>query len=303
MTTRAMGPGAAWRWLVQAINLGRNNPRAVFGGVVLVALVAMIPSLIQGVLQYVFKLGPDAIMTVVGLISLASIVVYPLLFGGLLRVIDAAENGRPTEAGAVFAPFQAGQGAGRMIGFGVLMAVIYLALFLLVISMLGKEFLAWYWNLITTANGMQGTGGAGTPPASLEVPTGFGFVLTLGSVAGLFLGGVYAIGFGQVALGRSRVGAALGDGIAGTLKNLLPLLVLSVLGIAGMLALVVVLAIVGGLIMLVSKTLGTILLLPIYFGMILVMYVVMFGVMYYMWRDICGSTPTDIPAHNDRVEV
>jgi hypothetical protein len=27
----------------------------------------------------------------------------------------------------------------------------------------------------------------------------------------------------------------------------------------------------------------------VYFAMILAMYVVMFGVMYFMWRDICGD--------------
>lgn len=303
MTTRALGPAAGWRWLIQAINLGRNNPKAVFGAVVLVALVAMIPSLLQALLQYGLKLGPEATMTVVGLVSLLSILVYPLLFGGLLRVIDAAENGRPTEATAVFAPFKAGQGAARMIGFGVLMTIIYLALFVLVLSLFGKELWTWYWNLVTTAEAMQKSGQGAGLPSGMGLPDGIGTVATLGSVVGLFLGGVYTVGFGQVALGGRGVGAALGDGVAGTLKNLLPLLVLAVLGVVGMLVVVVVLAMVGGMLMLLGKTLGALLLLPIYFGLVLVMYVVMFGVMYFMWRDICGEPAANLPARNDQLEV
>ena len=49
-----------------------------------------------------------------------------------------------------------------------------------------------------------------------------------------------------------------------------------------------VLALVGGL---VHKALGLLLLVPLYIAFLLLIYVVMFGVMYYMWRDICGDAP------------
>jgi uncharacterized membrane protein YqhA len=29
---------------------------------------------------------------------------------------------------------------------------------------------------------------------------------------------------------------------------------------------------------------------PVYIALILALYVVMFGVMYFMWRDICGGS-------------
>ena len=35
MTTRVVSPGRGWSWFRQAINLGRNNPKAVFGAVAL----------------------------------------------------------------------------------------------------------------------------------------------------------------------------------------------------------------------------------------------------------------------------
>jgi hypothetical protein len=42
---------------------------------------------------------------------------------------------------------------------------------------------------------------------------------------------------------------------------------------------------------LIHPMLAAALALPVYVGMLLVLYVVMFGVVYHMWRDICGSEP------------
>lgn len=307
MTTRAVSPGSGWRWFRQAIDLGRGNPRAVFGAVALMAVIALIPSVIQLVLQYGLGLGPDALMIVIGLTTLASIVVYPLLIGGLLRVIDAAENGRPTHATAIFDTFHADGGRGRLIGFGVLMTAIYLGVFLLVIRLFGKDFLDWYWTLITAAQAQQ-AGGAAMPPEMMALPEGFGRVMGIGSLFALFMGGVYAIGFGQVALGGRGVGAAFGDGLGGTLKNVLPIVVLAVLSVIAMIGLSLVVGIVGGILLLIGglvhATVGMLLAMPVYIGMLLVVYVVMFGVMYFMWRDICGEAPAaGAAARDDSIEV
>ena len=306
MTTRAISPGGGWRWFRQAIDLGRSNPKAIFGAVALLALIALIPSMIQMLLQFGLGLGPEVVMVVIGLTTLASIVVYPLLIGGLLRVIDAAENGRPTHASAIFDTFHAGSDRARLIGFGLLMTAIYLGVFLLVVSLFGKDFMDWYWKLITAAQAQQ-AGGAPMPPELLALPEGFGQVMALGSLFALFMGGVYAIGFGQVALGGRSLGAALGDGVGGTLKNVLPMLVLVVLAVAAMFALALVVSLVGGILMLfgslVHPSLGLLLVMPVYIGMLLVVYVVMFGVMYHMWRDICGEQTVKAPPRDDLIEL
>src|SRR3546814_13832895 len=75
------------------------------------------------------------------------VVGYPLLIGGVLRVIDAAEHGRPVHATALFDTFRAGNDAGRLIGFGVAMLVAYLAVFALVVGLFGQDFTAWYMEL------------------------------------------------------------------------------------------------------------------------------------------------------------
>ncbi|MEO6227250.1 MAG: hypothetical protein ABIO61_05265 [Thermomonas sp.] len=306
MTTRAVGASRGWGWLQQAINLGRNNPRAIFGAAGLMAIVALIPSVLQVVLQFVFKESPSAIVAVMAITTVLSMVVTALLIGGLLRVIHAAENGQPTHATAIFDTFRDGHLRVRLIGFGVLMMVIYLGVFIAVISLFGQDFMRWYWELITSAQAMQAGGAAVPPPNLADMPEGLGRIMAIGSLFALFMGGVYAIGFGQVALADRKVGEAFVDGLRGTIKNVLPIVVLAVVSVVGMLVLTLGVVLVAGIITLVvgaiSKALAMVLLIPIYFGMILLLYVVMFGVMYFMWRDICtDAAPVTLRA--DQLEL
>lgn len=306
MTTRAVGPGRGWNWLQQAINLGRHNPRAIFGATALMAIMILIPSVVQFILQLVFKESPMAVMAVTAVTMLLSVIVGPLLIGGLLRVIHAAEHGQPTHATAVFDTFRDGQARGRLIGFGVLMMVIYVGGFAVVVSLFGKDFMAWYWEMITAAQAAQVADGVATPPDLAGMPEGFGRIMAIGSLFGLFMGGVYAVGFGQVALGDRGVGAAFAEGLRGTVKNVLPIVVMAVLSVLGVLVLAIGFGLVAGIVALVvgmiSKMLAVALLLPIYFGLILLIYVVMFGVMYFMWRDICTDA-SSAAQRADQLEV
>ena len=304
MQMRAMGPGAGWRWLRRGINLGAHNPRAIFGAAALLMLVALVPSVIQVVAQLGFGLQGRALLSVIGVVMLVSLLVYPLLIGGFLRIIDASEHGRPIRATALFDTFRSGQGGARMIGFGMLMTVVYLAVFLLVLRAFGSEFLGWYWQVVNLASAQQPgqLDPASIPAMPASVADNFGRVVALGSVCVLFLAGIYAIGFGQIALAGRGVGGAMADGFVGALKNLLPLLVMAlcsiVLGLLllfGVGLLVMLLSLVGSL---VHPALSMVLALPVYVGMLLVLYVVIFGVMYHVWRDVCGG---DEPVRNDAV--
>lgn len=64
------------------------------------------------------------------------------------------------------------------------------------------------------------------PPTAL--PDGFGITIALFMLLGLLMTGFYAISLGQVALRQRGVFGAIGDGVFGVLKNLLPLLVFAV---------------------------------------------------------------------------
>jgi hypothetical protein len=295
MQTRAMGPGAGWSWLKQAINLGRNNPRALFGAAALLMLVAIVPSVVQIVAQFAFH-SVTASLWIVGLAALVMLVVYPLLIGGFFRVIDATERNRPTHATALFDTFRSGRGAGRLIGFGLLLALIYVLALGAIVMAFGSEVPGWYLQVMQASQHAT----PGTPPALPPMPDGIGKVFGLGLLLMMFLGGVYSIGFGQVALTPRSVGGALADGVTGTLKNLLPLLVLTVIALLGMFGVAIVLGLALGLLAglgsLVHPALGIALAIPAYIAFLIVMYVVMFGVMYFIWRDVAGGEPAATPA-------
>src|SRR5690606_17618544 len=179
--------------------------------------------------------SPQSAMVVGGLATLASLVVFPLLIGGVLRVIDAAEHGRPTAPGAVFEPFRAGRGGGRLVGFGLLMSALYLLVFGVLVGTLGEGLPEWYAQVMQLQ--VEAAGRPIQPGDLPDPPPGLGKVLGLGLLLGMFLGGAYAIGFGQVALGGRGVLGAVRDGLAGALRNLLPIVVLAVLSVLALFAL------------------------------------------------------------------
>lgn len=297
MQMRTMGPAAGWRWMMQGINLGRHNPRAIFGAAALLIAVAMIPSALQLVVQYGLKMtSPSVMYALVGFSLLYSVLVMAPMLGGFLRVIDAGENGRETHATAIFDVFKSGQGAGRMIALAVLLFLIASVVFGLIVGVFGPGIVGWYAEVmaISQSGAMAGTG---PKPAMPAPPDGFGTVVVLGVLFGLFVQGAYAISFGQVSLTQRSVGGALADGFIGALKNLLPLLVLLLIWIAFAFALLLVmtllvmlLTLIGGV---VHPALGVALAAPVYVAFILIIYVVVIGVMYHLWRDVAGGAPTD----------
>jgi hypothetical protein len=69
-----------------------------------------------------------------------------------------------------------------------------------------------------------------------------------------------------------------------------------VVGFVAMLVLALVVGLLAGVLMLASPVLAGMVLLPIYLGLMLVVYVLMFGFYYHGWRDIFGESaaePTD----------
>jgi hypothetical protein len=307
MTIRSVGAGHGWQWLVQAVNVGRGNPRAVYGAVAIVSLLALLPSVLQLVLQLAFGLDAQSQLMVIGAISLLSILVYPLLIGGVLRVIDAVEQGRPARPGDLFSVFSIG--AGRLVGFGLLMGALYIATFYALVSLFGEGVPEWYLEIMTITQEM---GASQTPPSAPPElpmpPAGIGPLMALGLLFGMLYATVYAIGLGQVALGGRPVFAAFGDGVLATLKNVLPVLVIAALAMAGGFALVLVFGVVASLVTIVAgllhPALGAFLVLPMYLVLLLVLYVVMFGAMYFMWRDICGEAATPAgPAPGSTIEL
>lgn len=297
MTTRTMGPASGWRWLMNAVNLGGGNPGAVLGGAALLMLVGLVPSVLQLLVQNVLGMASQGIAVALMLLSvLYTLAVMGPLFVGYLRVLQASETGAPTRASAIFDVFSDRQAVVRVACMLLGLLGIGLLLFGVVAALLGGGF---FEELLAIMQALEEAEATGAPPALPPMPSGFGTLMALTFIIGVFFNGVYALALGQVALGNRGAGGALVDGLVGALRNVLPLLVLTVVGVvAGIVLLLVVglvIALLVGIGSLVSPVVGMALAVPVYLVAMVVLYVVMFGVAYYMWRDVCGGG-TDGPA-------
>ena len=155
---------------------------------------------------------------------------------------------------------------------------------------------------------LQASAAGGTPPTDPgSLPSGFGAFFAVMIVVTLVIYAVQALGMGQVALAGRGVFGALADGVAGGVKNVLPLLVLLLitLGAAFLAGLAVFLVVM--LLGLIGKAVGmwlaVLLGIPLYLFLLVALYVVMFGVMYHMWRDICGEQAVKAPPRDDLIEL
>ena len=301
--TRSVSASAGVDWLKNAINLGRGNPRALFGGAALavVAVVALMFGLgiVQGLL--VAGIGSASAMVVGMAVTMVVAVVFiSMLLVGFLRLIDDVENGRPTSAGRVFAGFGDLGASLRVIGFTLLLTLLQYVVLGLLLAVLARDALSWYARMMTMSDS------AVMDPAMMALPDGLALAALVSVVLGLAMYAVQAIGACQIALRGRGVFAAIGDGVSGTFRNLLPLVVLLLVAIAAMIAaaiVVVILALVIGLMAkLAGAWLGIVLGVPLYLALMLVMWVVGLGVAYHVWRDICGGSD-DAPMPVDAASV
>jgi hypothetical protein len=287
MTTRSKGPLAGFGWLKHGIRVGYRNPRALLGGSALLLLVCLLPSLITLPMQFNVLQGAQPDPAIFGWIMVGSglfgLLMVPL-YAGYLQVIDAAERGLPARARDIFKPYREGD-ALRLIGYGLAMVLVYIATFGIVIAATGGGIARWYMQVMIAQANHQ------PPPTTL--PDGFGIAIALFMVLGLFVMGVYAISLGQVALRRRSLFGAIGDGLVGALKNLLPLLVFVASLVLAWIVVAFAVLLVAGLLTLLGKLVGMwlvfALVIPLYIALVLMLFAVMFGVMYYLWRDVCGD--------------
>jgi hypothetical protein len=292
MTTRSKGPSAGFGWLTRGISAGYRHPGPLFGGAAFLLLLCLLPSLITLPMQFhSLQAGAQhpafSGWTLVSM--LLGLLIVPL-YAGYLQVVDAAERGLPARARDIFKPYRQGE-ALRLIGYGAVVAVIYVAAFAAIIGTAGRGITDWYMQALAAQASHQ------PPPATL--PSGFGTVIALSMVFGLFMLGFYAISLGQVSLRRRGVFAAVGDGAVGALKNLLPLLVFALSILLAWIVLAIAFALMAVLLVLLAKLVGGWLVFALvavlYLALALMVFAMMFGVMYHLWRDVCGDDAADLP--------
>lgn len=296
MTTRSRGPAAGFGWLTRGIQVSFRHPKPLLGGAAILVLVCLLPSFITMPIQFHALRGGTTPSTAImgGTMALAMVLGLLLLpvYAGYLQVIDAAERGLPARVRDIFGPYQRGQAPG-LIGFGVALLLVYAVVMVIIVMAAGGGVAGWYAQVFM--------GQASHLPPATGLPAGFGTALALALVFGLFLMGFYAISLGQVAFRRRGVFGAIGDGLVGAVKNLLPLIVFAVSLVLAWLVVGIALMLVGILLALIGKMvsawLALVLIVPLYFALVLVMFAVMFGTMYYLWRDVCGddAAPAAVP--------
>jgi hypothetical protein len=288
MATRSRGLSAGFGWLNRGIGVGFRHPKPLFGGAVLLILIALIPVLIMLPMQFNAlhsgtPLPPSALGWIWAISMLVNLAALPL-YAGYLQVVDAAERELPARAGDVIKPYREGK-ALRLIGYGILVMVIYLAMFAIVLATTGAGFAHWYMEVLNAQANHQ------PPPTAL--PDGFWITFLLFTVIGLFVTGFYSIGLGQIALGNRSIFGAIGDGVMGALKNLLPLVMLAVGAFLLWIVIAICFAIVVFLLALIGQLVGPslvfVLIIPFYIALFLTVFTAMFGVMYHLWRDVCGD--------------
>lgn len=289
MTTQSRGPLAGFGWLQRGASVGYRHPKPILGGALILLFIALVPSLIMLPIQFHSAIAgtPPSPALFIGIMAVSLLIGLLLvpLYAGYLQVIDAAERGVPAHASDIFTPYRQGD-APRLIGYGLALVIIYLVLMGIVILAAGRGIVSWYMQVLTTqAHHLA-------PPG---LPQGFGIAMALFTVMGLFMMGFYSVSLGQVALRRRGVFNALGDGFLGALKNLLPLLVLAICLVIAWIVVAIALAIVIFALAMLGKLVGAwlmfALVIPVYLALVLAVFAVMFGVMYYLWRDVCeGDT-------------
>jgi len=275
-------------WLRSAVNLGRHNPAAIFGGAALMLAALFAVVLAMAALQLMLQPGMTGMMVLSVATMVVVLVLVSMLMAGYLRLIDAVEHGRPARARDVFGGFGDTTGSLRIIGFVLLLALLQNLLLVLMLSVFAGDVVTWYAQ--TMQSGLAGTQAA---PQAAVLPDGIGIAAALMFVIILPMYAVQSIGLGQIALRGRGVFGALADGAAGAVKNVAPLLLFALACVIAVvvlsLGLMLVALLVGVLAKLAGAWLAFALGIPLYIGLLLAIYVVMFGVMYHLWRDVCGD--------------
>lgn len=294
--TTPITPASPFRWFMKSLDTGRRNPQAVFGGFLLLLMVAMVPSVVQGVVEYALRPPATTIAVVYGLVMLFSLLVMPPIMGGALRLMHRCEHGQPAKASDVFEGFLDRDLAVRMITTALVCMLVYILLFgLLYLVMPSKGFV-----IELFSRSMSTPPGAQPDMSGLPAPSPWLLLWLPAALAVLSIGmHGYMLAYVVAALGNRGGTDATFLGFAALGRHLLAFAVFTaatvVVGGVLLLILALVVGLVIGLLAVLSPALAVVVAVPVYLGLMLVLYVVMFGFYYHAWRDIFGES-ADAPA-------
>jgi len=305
MSVRWAGFFAPFRWLIDAVDVGRHQPAAVLGAVLLATLINMLPSLVQQ-MAALAGAGGGVLMGVTQLASLLmAVLVAPVLLGGIFRLFHAAEQGQPVAAADILGGFKDGSFARlvltNLLFFALIIAVglLMLAVIALIVPMSAIQALQPWMEQVMALQAQAGTGKPIQPNDLPMPPEGLGAIIgvVLAFTPLLLLvsiGGMWAVA--QSALrGDGPVSSVL-LGMRAAFANAPSLLALIfVLGIAGSIVAGLAALLIGGLVALLSlasPALGAIVAMLALVLVTVLLNAVAYSFLLAGWRASCDEAQT-----------
>lgn len=288
-------------WFRQAIDLGAKNPRAVFGASVLAIAALYAAALALAVIMAALVVGgkaegktPDlGLMMAVALpLTLAVMLLVPVLLGGLMHVIRETEAGRPVRARDVFAPLRSAHGR-KLAWLGLVQVALAVLGGALMVAVAGSDYWSDYLQAMHVA--MQG----GTPTIPQPQNSGLLFVVQL--VFNYFSYGMMLFAIPLMLFSGDSLTGALRDSLRASVRNVGANLLAGVLFIGALVVAAIVVALVATLLSLIGGAihplLGTVLMLFTMFGFAAVVLVLVVGAAYLAWRDTFGIARSPPQVH------
>ncbi len=288
-TARTVPAGNGVAWLTRAFSTVRRHPGPLGLAIFLLVIAILVPVCVQLAGQLLMP-GTTAGMAVQVLAGLTMVIVASLMMVGVLRLIHSLETHGSGSATSIFETFGDTDLMLRAVVFALIVLVVSIAFIAVLLLAMGPDMLAWYGRLIVAPL----EAGAAAPPITRSP----WLAAAIGLFGGLALFGVNTFGYAQVALTRRSGTEAFMDGLEGTARNVLPILLNIVVVIAAillitmpMLLLMMLAGFLGGL---VHPVAAIALVVPFYIAYMLALYAVIFATMYHAWRDVFGD-PAPIP--------
>ena len=287
MTVKSISVGTTFRWIDGAFALLRKNPRTILGACALLLLVILALAILQQVvLLALHSANPSTGLAVMLVFMLVNSVVIPPMLGGLFRLLQACDRGVQVRATSIFDIYREQNTASRMISIALISVVLYAVVLYVANVVIGDGYLVELGKAILLAQ-------PGKPPILPAAPNGlllwvvvFTFVLVVMATA-------YNLAMTQAAMTSRSPLTCIADGFSATMRNLAAFLafylVMSVVLVVVVLVMALVVGLIAVLLGLISKALAFLVIFPIYMGLILLMYAVVFGVNYLAWRDTLGE--------------
>ena len=251
MSYRSVDAGRGVQWLVEAVQLVMRNP-----GVFLVQ--ALILSVLMLVLNFIPLIG-----------QVAALVLSPVLLAGMVYSLREADQGRNADVGQMFAGFQQ---PGKVVPLMLLCIPSIVGLVVMVI--LGFLFIG---GSVIGAVASGGNDAAG----ALAIGGGLLVFMLLAFVVSLAIAAVVIFAVPRVMFDAEEPFAAMKESLSGSLANIAPLLIASI-----------IFFIVGAIVFVVLS------LIPILgsIAALLAIYAVGAGLVYVAYKDVFqpASAPADV---------